>query len=241
METPPPSPDSLRATSPPADQCLIVVSNRLPVTIERRDNGSYSFKESSRGLAIGMSGVKREFEMVWYGWPGIEIPLEERPKISKSLREEHHAIPVLVDEDLAEAYYNGFSNSTLWPLLHYQSNAMRFRQDEWEAYHKVNQRFAETLATDIRDGDLIRIHDYHLMLLPQMLSEAALKLGKKVTIGFFLHTPFPRGDMFKVLPVWDKVLEGLLRCKTIGFHTQTYAQNFARTCCDYLLETPEPS
>ena len=81
---------------------------------------------------------------------------------------------------------------------------MRFRQDEWKAYHKVNQRFAETLATNIRDGDLIWIHDYHLMLLPLMLSEAAMKLGKRVTIGFFLHTPFPSGDMFKVLPVWGQ-------------------------------------
>lgn len=118
---------------------------------------------------------------------------------------------------------------------------MRFRQSEWEAYSSVNQRFAETLATDINDGDLVWIHDYHLMLLPLMLSEAATKLGKRVTIGFFLHTPFPSGDIFKVLPVWDKILECLLRCKTIGFHTQTYAQNFARTCCDYLSEIMEPS
>jgi len=241
METPPPSPQSLLATSPPADQRLIVVSNRLPVTIEREEDGSYNFKESCGGLATGMSGVKREFEMVWYGWPGIEIPLDEEPEISQALREEHNAVPVLVNKDLAEGYYNGFSNSTLWPLLHYQSNAIRFRQDEWEAYHKVNQRFAETLATDMRDGDLIWIHDYHLMLLPLMLSEAAMKLGKTVTIGFFLHTPFPSGDMFKVLPVWDKILEGLLRCKTIGFHTQTYAQNFARTCCDYLKFKQSPT
>ena len=113
METPPPSPDSLLATSPPPDQRLIVVSNRLPVTIEKDEDGSYSFKESCGGLATGMSGVKREFEMVWYGWPGIEIPLEEGPKISQALRENHNAVPVLVDEDLAEAYYNGFSSKTL--------------------------------------------------------------------------------------------------------------------------------
>lgn len=84
------------------------------------------------------------------------------------------------------------------------------------------------------DGDLVWVHDYHLMLLPLMLSEAALKLDKRITVGFFLHTPFPSGDMFKVLPVWDRILEGLLRCKTIGFHTYTYAQNFARTCRDHL-------
>lgn len=125
-------------------------------------------------------------------------------------------------------------DSTLWPLLHYQPNAFQFHQNEWKAYYEVNQLFAEKLATEISDGDLVWIHDYHLMLLPLLLSEAALKLSKKVTIGFFLHTPFPSGDMFKVLPVWNIILEGLVRCKTIGFHTQLYAQNFARTCCDYM-------
>ncbi|KAI1609663.1 alpha,alpha-trehalose-phosphate synthase [Exophiala viscosa] len=234
MQTPPPSPDSFLVMSPPADQRLIVVSNRLPVTIERDSDGKYGFKESSGGLATGMSGVKRESEMVWYGWPGMEIPSDEEPNITRALREEHNAVPILVDDDLAESYYNGFSNSTLWPLLHYQSNAIKFRQDEWKAYQQVNQRFAEKLATDIQDGDFVWIHDYHLMLLPRMLSEAAMKQSKRITIGFFLHTPFPSGDMFKVLPVWDQILEGLVRCKTIGFHTQTYAQNFARTCCDYL-------
>jgi trehalose 6-phosphate synthase len=125
-------------------------------------------------------------------------------------------------------------DSTLWPLLHYQANAVRFRRKEWSAYRRVNQIFADKLAADISDGDLVWVHDYHLMLLPSMLSEAALKLGKRVKIGFFLHTPFPSGDMFKVLPVWDVILEGLLRCRTIGFHTRIYAQNFARTCCDHL-------
>ncbi|KAK4944903.1 Trehalose-6-P synthase/phosphatase complex synthase subunit [Elasticomyces elasticus] len=234
MQTPPPSPDSFLVMSPPADQRLIVVSNRLPVTIEREHDGNYGFKESSGGLATGMSGVKRESEMVWYGWPGMEVPSEEESNITQTLLEKHNAVPVLVDDDLAESYYNGFSNSTLWPLLHYQSNAIKFRQDEWKAYQQVNRRFAEKLASDIQDGDLVWIHDYHLMLLPRILSEAAVKMSKRVTIGFFLHTPFPSGDMFKVLPVWDQILEGLACCKTIGFHTQTYAQNFARTCCDYL-------
>lgn len=110
METPPPSPDSFLAMSPPADQRLIVVSNRLPVTVHRDGDGSYSFKDSCGGLATGMSGIKREFEMIWYGWPGIEIPSEEEGKFSKALWENHSAVPVPVDEHLAEAYYNGFSS-----------------------------------------------------------------------------------------------------------------------------------
>ncbi|KIX95983.1 uncharacterized protein Z520_08238 [Fonsecaea multimorphosa CBS 102226] len=242
MQTPPPSPDALLPKDAPTGQRLIVVSNRLPVTIERDGDGNHSFKESSGGLVTGMSGVEGEFEnMLWYGWPGMQIPLDEEKPITQALREKHNAVPVPLDESLAEAYYNGFSNSTLWPLLHYQSNAIRFCQGEWKAYHKVNQLFAEKLATEVTDGDLVWIHDYHLMLLPLMLSEAAMKLSKRVSIGFFLHTPFPSGDMFKTLPVWDMILEGVLRCKTIGFHTQTYAQNFARTCCDYLNFDESPN
>ncbi|KAK5049431.1 hypothetical protein LTR84_004360 [Exophiala bonariae] len=233
-QTPPPTPDIVPITSPLANQRLTVVSNRLPVTIEKGNDGEYTFKESCGGLATGMSGVKREFDMIWYGWPGAEIPLEEESKISQALLDQHNAVPVPLGEDLAEAYYNGFSNSTLWPLFHYQPNSMRFLRDEWKAYCQVNHIFAEKLAKEISDGDVVWIHDYHLMLLPQMLSDAARKLSKTITIGFFLHIPFPSGDMFKVLPVWREILEGLVGCKTIGFHTEAYAQNFARTCCDYL-------
>lgn len=72
------------------------------------------------------------------------------------------------------------------------------------------------------------------MLLPLILSEVTVKLGRRVTIGFILYTPFPSGDVFKTIPVWDNILEGVLRCKIIGLHTSTYAQNFGRACSDYL-------
>jgi trehalose 6-phosphate synthase len=117
MQTPPPTPDIVSITSPLATQRLTVVSNRLPVTIEKNDDGEYIFNESCGGLATGMSGVKREFDMIWYGWPGTEIPLEEELKISQALLDEHNAVPVPLGEDLAEAYYNGFSSILLW-LIH---------------------------------------------------------------------------------------------------------------------------
>lgn len=110
MRTPPPSPDSFQTTPLSADQRLIVVSNRLPITVERNSHGEYSFRESSGGLATGMSGVKREFEMVWYGWTGIEIPSDEESEITQVLRQKHSAVPVLLKESVAEAYYNGFSS-----------------------------------------------------------------------------------------------------------------------------------
>lgn len=90
-----------------------MVSNRLPVTIDRDTAGSYVFKESSGGPITGMSGVKREFDVVWYGWAGIEIPSDEEYKITQTLRQKHNAVPVLLDDGLAEAYYNGFSSTLL--------------------------------------------------------------------------------------------------------------------------------
>ncbi|KAK5265175.1 Trehalose-6-P synthase/phosphatase complex synthase subunit [Exophiala xenobiotica] len=234
MDTPPATPESVTPPTLSYGQRLIVVSNRLPVTLKQNDEGKYDFNESSGGLASGMSGVKRDVEMLWYGWPGMELPPSEEADITRTLRGKHSAVPVPVDDDLAELYYNGFSNSTLWPLLHYQPNAIRFHQNEWQAYLEVNQCFADKLAEEVDDGDIVWVHDYHLMLLPTMLSEAAHKKGKHVMIGFFLHTPFPTGDMFKALPHWEELIEGLLRCSLIGFHTQTYAQNFKRMCGDYL-------
>lgn len=116
MEMLPPTPDTSPIMSPRADQRLIVVSNRLPVTIERNDDGNYSFKESCGGLSTGMSGVKREFDMIWYGWPGTKIPRDEESSISQALLKEYNAVPVLLGETLAEAYYNGFSSIS--PLFH---------------------------------------------------------------------------------------------------------------------------
>lgn len=114
MESPPLTPDIHPIMSPLPNQRLIVVSNRLPVTMEKNHDVKYDFRESCGGLATGMSGVKREFNMVWYGWPGAQIPLDKKSTISQTLLDEHNAVPVLLSEHLAEAYYNGFSSMVFW-------------------------------------------------------------------------------------------------------------------------------
>jgi len=100
---------------------LIVVSNRLPVTISKDANGEYSFKMSSGGLVAALSGCKKYLDFVWIGWTGLYIPPEDRPLVDRRLRDEHKCQAVYLDDDLADRHYNGFSNSILWPLLHYQS------------------------------------------------------------------------------------------------------------------------
>ena len=129
---------------------------------------------------------------------------------------------------------NSKTDSVLWPALHYQDSMISFNGCDWEAYQKVNRQFAVEIAFNAVDGDTVWVHDYHLMLLPQMLREEAEKRGKKLVVGFFLHTPFPSGDMFRVVPVWREILEGILHCDLIGFQAPSYNANFKRTCSDLL-------
>lgn len=110
-----------------------------------------------------------------------------------------------------------------------------FDEDSWDAYREANLQFAQTIAKEVQDGDLIWVHDYHLMLLPQMLREELQSSGRKnVKIGFFLHTPFPSSEIYRILPVRDKLLRGVLHCDLIGFHTYDYARHFLSSCAHIL-------
>ena len=104
----------------------------------------------------------------------------------------------------------------------------------WDAYYKVNLLFAKVVTSQLRDGDSIWIHDYHLMLLPQFLRETTRQSGIKVKIGFFLHTPFPSSEIYRILPMRKQILTGLLHCDLVGFHTISYARHFLSSCSEIL-------
>lgn len=114
-------------------------------------------------------------------------------------------------------------DAILWPILHYQSG-INFEDGPWEAYQRVNEIFADTIAEAAKPGSLIWVHDYHLMLLPRLLRDRLA--GKNCAIGFSLHTPFPAGDFWRGLPVQKELLRGLLASDVIGFHTDEYKRNF---------------
>jgi trehalose-6-phosphate synthase len=126
---------------------------------------------------------------------GIYVPEEDRPQVISKL-EEMSCVPIFIDDDLADRHYNGFSNSILWPLFHYHPGEISFDEGDWEAYQQVNHLFAESISQIVRDGDLVWVQDYHLMLLPSMLREK-ISDAKKVKIGFFLHTPFPSSEIYR--------------------------------------------
>ncbi|KAK9480040.1 glycosyl transferase [Lipomyces japonicus] len=209
---------------------LLVISNRLPVTIKRSENGDYDFAMSSGGLVSALSGLKKSTRFTWFGWPGLEVPDAEKPLVVKRLRDEFSCVPVFLSDELADLHYNGFSNSILWPLFHYHPGEMNFDETAWEAYREANRLFSKAIADVVSDGDLVWVHDYHLMLLPAMLREEIGNSKKNVKLGWFLHTPFPSSEIYRILPVRREVLEGVLHCDLLGFHTYDYARHFLSSC-----------
>jgi trehalose 6-phosphate synthase len=231
---------------------LLLVSNRLPITIKRTDEGKYDFTMSSGGLVSGLSGLKNTTTFEWYGWPGLEVPEEEISDLKDKLKEEYNAVPIMLDDELADRHYNGFSSrsvpqpyegshwlrldSILWPLFHYHPGEITFDESAWEAYTEANRLFAKAVAKDVQDNDLVWVHDYHLMLLPAMLREELGNSKKNVKIGFFLHTPFPSSEIYRILPVRNEILLGVLHCDLIGFHTYDYARHFLSSCSRILYD-----
>lgn len=216
------------SSSPPpkltgATKRLIVVSNRLPITISKDARGQFHFKMSSGGLVSALSGCKKSMDFTWIGWPGFYISEKDRPIVDSRLMQEYSCQAVYLTDDLADRHYNGFSNSILWPLFHYHPGEMNFDQANWQAYREANLRFAEVVYSQLQDGDTVWVQDYHLMLLPMLLRELVdgsrmsdigrsevdlLKEGvqpnavhkspvKDVKIGFFLHTPFPSSEIYR--------------------------------------------
>ncbi|KAJ1963626.1 Trehalose-6-P synthase/phosphatase complex synthase subunit [Dipsacomyces acuminosporus] len=221
---------SVSSSSASADPSrLIVVSNRLPVTLTQSDN-EWSFKLSSGGLVSALSGLKKEMSFTWVGWPGMDFGPDDRRKID-SLLVENSCAAVYIDEETAELYYNGFANSILWPLFHYHPGEVTFEEPAWDAYQRANQAFSDSLIEIVKDGDLVWVQDYHLMLLPRLLRKALDERGLKgVKIGWFLHTPFPSSELYRILPVRKEILEGVLSADLLGFHTYDYARHFLSSC-----------
>ena len=252
-------------------QRLVVVSNRLPVTIKTDPSlpGGFAFGFSAGGLVSALSGVKKTLNFTWIGWPGLSVPPSNVPYIEETLDEEYSCCPVWLPEEVAERHYNGFSNSILWPLFHYHPGEMNFDERDWVAYRDANMRFAQVVKSKLRPGDVVWVQDYHLMLLPLMLSALlegrdvdalvpsdCAKVGlwqsfatqealdnaappsptdsslrrSDIRLGFFLHTPFPSSEIYRILPVRQEVLLGILHCDHIGFHTYDYVRHFLSSC-----------
>lgn len=218
---------------------LIIVSNRLPVTVSIND-GEFAFQRSAGGLVSGLSayldGLKStsrsKSDYVWIGWPGIDPLKPLKENLKKRLITEEQAYPVFLSEKVMDNFYHGFCNKTIWPLFHYFPSYAEYNEEYWTDYQAVNSTFCETVLEMVRPDDVVWIHDYHLMLLPKLLRDKRPDLR----IGFFLHIPFPSFEIFRLLPPkWrGEILEGLLGADLIGFHTHDYTQYFLK-CVSRIL------
>ena len=195
-----------------------MLSNRLPFTF-RRSRGRLEATPSAGGLVSALDPVLRARGGTWIGWPGVE--LRSRDKLPET-DAPYAIVPISLTETEVNRYYHGLSNRSLWPLFHSLPARAVFDRRDWEAYRRVNERFAEAAGALAREMDLVWIHDYHLTLTPGLLREAV----PDARLAFFLHIPFPPWDIFRLLPWSRDVLQGLLACDVIGFHVGDYVQNF---------------
>jgi len=203
-------------------QRLVIVSNRLPLSVEKRKRG-LRFEPSIGGLATGLKAFYKSYDSTWIGWPGINLERieEEQPEVAARLLSEG-CCPVFLSQHDVEDYYHGFCNKTIWPLFHYYPTYTVYSKNLWEAYERVNRVFADAVAEVADQDDIIWIHDYQLMLVPKLVRDRL----PRAAVGFFLHIPFPSLEVFRLLPWRRQILNGLLGADLIGFHTYDYAQHF---------------
>ncbi|PFG37353.1 trehalose 6-phosphate synthase [Flavimobilis soli] len=211
-----PSPSDL---AEPGEYDLVVVANRLPVDLTAAEDGSVSWKRSPGGLVTALAPVMEGADGAWVGWSG-KADVEHDPFDASGIR----CVPVTLTSDDVEQYYEGFSNDTLWPLYHDVIEAPSYHRQWWDAYRRVNHRFARAAAAAAAHGALVWVHDYQLQLVPAMLRT----LRPDLRIGFFDHIPFPSLEIFSQLPWRTQIIEGLLGADVIGFQRAGDAANFLR-------------
>ena len=200
---------------------LIIVSNRLPVKIDIKKK-QWQIKTSEGGLATGLGSFYRDQGGIWIGWPGAQIKSPDMEEEIVNALRQNSLEPVFLTQSEIKEYYEGFSNQTLWPICHYFPSYVSYNEKHWQTYQSVNKKFAEAVLKIARPGDTIWIHDYQLMLVPQLIREQL----PDVSIGYFQHIPFPSYEVFRLIPWRDELLTGLLGADLIGFHTYDDVRHF---------------
>jgi trehalose 6-phosphate synthase/phosphatase len=201
---------------------LLIVSNRLPVTVRVVD-GSASVRRSVGGLATGLQGPHERSGGLWIGWPGSVEGLDApgRAEVDRQLAD-LRTVPLALDAREVAIFYEHIANGVLWPICHDRVDQLPLSVDGWDVYERANARYADAVAAHYRPGDMIWVHDYHLMRVPALLRERI----PEARIGFFLHIPFPNPEIFFTLPTRRWLVEGMLGADLIGFHTRRYHGHF---------------
>jgi alpha,alpha-trehalose-phosphate synthase [UDP-forming] len=220
----------------PSSTRLLVVSNRLPVVLEKKDSG-WTLKSGSGGLVSALAPVLSHRGGVWIGWPGLAL---ERGGAWEALMEEgfrergYDLKPVLLNETEVTGFYEGFSNAILWPLFHDLIGRCDFQPAYWYSYLEVNRKFAAAVVEHSRSDDFVWVQDYQLIHVAEYVRERS----SARRIGFFLHIPFPPLDIFMKLPWRSQILNAFLAYDLLGFQTERDHRNFL-SCVTHLLDKVE--
>jgi len=204
---------------------ILIVSNRLPVTVKKVD-GKLVYEASMGGVATGLSSFIKSRKNKWIGWPGIaseELSEAEKNSVTTELAK-RNCVPVFLTRRQMDDFYNGYSNSLLWPLFH-NLPMVEAESKWWKAYRTVNAAFKEVILAIAAKNSSVWVQDYQLMLLPDLLKTAQPRLH----VGFFFHIPFPTFKMYSKLPEAEQLIKGMLGADLIGFHTTGYVNNFLKT------------
>ncbi len=197
---------------------VVAVANRLPI-----HRGERGWELAPGGLVTALRPVMTSRSGAWVGWDGgAKASPQNLPDLAISLS------PVSLSTAQVRDYYHGFSNRTLWPLLHNAIEKPVYERDWWASYLDVNRRFADATQKALADDPdaVLWVHDYHLMLVPRLVREQR----PEQAIGFFLHVPWPSPDLFARIPWRRELLLGLLGADVVSFHTDLYRKNFVRSC-----------
>jgi trehalose 6-phosphate synthase len=199
---------------------LVIVSNRVPIPKARIT--------AAGGLAVALRDILTPGAM-WFGWSGR---LASAPAVQPALVEARGVTYATVDltAEAHRAFYVGFANGALWPLLHFRLGLMHFRREDYAGYLAVNETFAAALSQVVQPDDTVWAHDYHLMPFGRMLRQH----GFKGPIGFFLHVPFVPPSMLEAMPVARELVADLCAYDLVGFQTEEHARDF-RDCAQRML------
>ena len=204
---------------------IIIVSNRLPFILEKTEDGNIEVGKGAGGLVTAMAAVLKSRDGTWIGWPGYveesDIEGSMLPAI-QSAASGYSVKPVMLNSYELKNYYEGFSNSILWPLFHNFTDKCIFLSEYWKSYKEVNEKFAVTVYQNADDLDFLWVHDYQLILVGSQLR----KMHVENKIGFFLHIPFPPMDTFARCPWRCELLSAMLEYDLLGFQTIQDKRNF---------------
>lgn len=199
-----------------------VVSNRLPLTFDKKSN---QFLPSSGGLVSAIKGIDPDqisYDFEWIGLTTDELSLDKFKDLQNLYLGKIKINPLRVNKNEYDLFYNEYSNNVLWPLFHYEQSLVVQGQKSWEAYNSINSIVSNYILSIADESDLIWIHDFHFFLVPGLIKG----INPNLKIGFFLHIPFPSSEIFRELPQREEILGSLIKADLVGFHDLSYVNHF---------------